>query len=1709
MRTVCTNYAGFVARAFFLLWLLPAALWATDYTWSPGGSGDKTNWFDANNWSPVGVPNNDGDTALILSVGNSTNVLLTNSTVRLSAFTITNATLTFSNWTTALMATNVTIQKGGVLTHAICDTNAAPSNTNRVYIVCTNLIIQTNGSINVNQKGYRGLGGSTTWAQGPGGGRSDAGGAYGGLSRTPPTANSGPTYGSSNAPADPGSGGGGPVSGEPGGHGGGAVWIEATSGVTINGTISADAEGKSNNGGGGSGGSIYIRCNTFAATNGILRAEGGQSLGGGASGGGGGRIAVIYDSTAQSNLNQTARPFLNLYVGGGWATTKSGYPGTLYMTDPSFFPCTNNVLHGGQLLIPGFTSWAPDTLTVDSGLAVFPAGFTLVVTNDLTLSGTGGGIRTTNGNVSVGRDVIANSTYRSDIYGGDAAVLTVGRDLVARQGEFHWYGICTNTCFFSIARNCLVTNGGSLHVHAGMTNGVTPDYGALMTVTGDVVVSSNSWIYPYSHPTNGGSALFRAQNVTILHTNGGFNADAKGFDGAYWGIRSAGFGPGCGDITGSGGYGGAGAKGSGGTAGIAYGSSNVPAMPGSGGGAQGGDSGGNGGGLVRIEAAGTVTVNGEIQARATLAARINAGGGGSGGGIYIVCKTFTGNSNAKLRASGGDSCYTWSGCGGSGGGGRIAVWRVGGAYNGTTDVSSGLAYDAARTGTNGTIVWILTGPVITNLWATNVTGAEASLVGSVSRTGMAPASVWCYYGITNGYEDKSAWWTNVYLGTQNVAYVTSNVSGLAAGTTYYFNFYASNSYADIWGSPPIPFSTVGSAAVNNDGGATNISPTGSTLRGDITGGNPTPDAYLCWGASPGTANTGSWDYVASLGPRVGAYALDITNLLANKTYYYRCYVTNSYGEGWAPSETNFTTRPPALNIADTQVVKGSLGTTTQAFFGVTLSATSAVDVTVGFAASNGTAAAGVEYDATNGTVTIAAGSIGNSITAVVNGNNLDQFPSRNFYMNLSSPTNGVFGDPQGLCTIVDTDSVAEVRTWTGSGDWWGSPTNWNPAGIPGPLDTALIQSGTATLSAAATVASLIVSNGGTLLFTNWTTVLTAGDVTIRSGGNITHAICDIGAAPSNTNRVYILCTNLTLQTNGAINVSQKGYRGLGGATTWAQGPGGGRADTGGAYGGPSRDPLTANSGPTYGSSNAPADPGSGGGGPVSGEPGGHGGGAVWIEATSGVTINGTISADGQGKSDNGGGGSGGSIYIRCRTFAATNGALRAEGGRNIGGGAASSGGGGRIAVIYDSVAQSNLNQTARPLLDIYVSGGGWSSTKSGSPGTLYMTDSGFFPCTNNILHGGQLLIPGFISWAPGSLTIDSGYAAFPPGFALTVTNDLTLSGTGGGIRTTNSQVSVGRDMIVNATYRSDIYGGDAAVLAVGRDLIVRQGELHLYGVCTNTCFFSIARDCLVTNGGSMHVHAGMTNGVTPDYGALMMVTGSIVISSNSWVYPYSHSTNGGSVLFRARNVTILHTNSGFNADEKGFDAADYSTRVSGYGPGYGSRSGGGGYGGAGGGGTGGGGGTAGITYGLSNAPAMPGSGGGGWGEPGGRGGGLVWIEAAGTVTVNGEIRARGSLTARVNAAGGGSGGGIYIVCRNFTGDSNGFMRANGGNANYTQSYSGGSGGGGRIAVAYQRLSFAGSATATNGLAYDAARSGANGTIVWRDLKHYGMVIAIQ
>ena len=112
---------------------------------------------------------------------------------------------------------------------------------------------------------------------------------------------------------------------------------------------------------------------------------------------------------------------------------------------------------------------------------------------------------------------------------------------------------------------------------------------------------------------------------------------------------------------------------------------------------------------------------------------------------------------------------------------------------------------------------------------------------------------------------------------------------------------------------------------------------------------------------------------------------------------------------------------PTLSINSVSLAEGNVGIT-PFNFAVTLSAASTTAVTVNYATSNGTAAAGSDYAAGSGTRTFAPGVLTQAITVNVTGDSAIE-PDESFFVTLSAPVNATIATAQGIGNIINDDAT--------------------------------------------------------------------------------------------------------------------------------------------------------------------------------------------------------------------------------------------------------------------------------------------------------------------------------------------------------------------------------------------------------------------------------------------------------------------------------------------------------------------------------------------------------------------------------------------------------------------------------------------------------------------------------------------------------------
>jgi hypothetical protein len=224
---------------------------------------------------------------------------------------------------------------------------------------------------------------------------------------------------------------------------------------------------------------------------------------------------------------------------------------------------------------------------------------------------------------------------------------------------------------------------------------------------------------------------------------------------------------------------------------------------------------------------------------------------------------------------------------------------------------------------------------------------------------------------------------------------------------------------------PYPALTVSNASVTEgNSGATNAI---FTVRLSAVSGRIITVDYA---TANGTAVAGS-DYVPTSGTvvfpagtsnqtiRVAVTGEKLSE--SNETFFVN--LTNPINANIADAQgmaTIFGVDPlPALSINNASVTENDDGTT-DAVFAVRLSTRSGKTITVNYATANGTALAGSDYVAQNGTLTFPPGVTNLPVTVTINDDGILE-TNETFTVILTAPVNATIADNRGVGTILDND----------------------------------------------------------------------------------------------------------------------------------------------------------------------------------------------------------------------------------------------------------------------------------------------------------------------------------------------------------------------------------------------------------------------------------------------------------------------------------------------------------------------------------------------------------------------------------------------------------------------------------------------------------------------------------------------------------------
>lgn len=187
--------------------------------------------------------------------------------------------------------------------------------------------------------------------------------------------------------------------------------------------------------------------------------------------------------------------------------------------------------------------------------------------------------------------------------------------------------------------------------------------------------------------------------------------------------------------------------------------------------------------------------------------------------------------------------------------------------------------------------------------ATNVQNGSAWLNGMLLSTGVAPTTVYVYFGLTNGLTNKAIWGPPIDLGVRAEGEKITTQVSVEQNKRYYYRFYATNTAGDEgWAAASASFILSIPPVLSVATGAAPVSYTSATLRGELLAGS-SADITLYWGA-----NTNAWAGTNNLGTcGQGPFRCILSGLNSGTIYHYRAYGVNAQGHGWSEIAM-FTTR---------------------------------------------------------------------------------------------------------------------------------------------------------------------------------------------------------------------------------------------------------------------------------------------------------------------------------------------------------------------------------------------------------------------------------------------------------------------------------------------------------------------------------------------------------------------------------------------------------------------------------------------------------------------------------------------------------------------------------------------------------------------------------------------------------------------------------
>ena len=199
-------------------------------------------------------------------------------------------------------------------------------------------------------------------------------------------------------------------------------------------------------------------------------------------------------------------------------------------------------------------------------------------------------------------------------------------------------------------------------------------------------------------------------------------------------------------------------------------------------------------------------------------------------------------------------------------------------------------------------------PTLSSPTSASISNTSAVLGGNISSVGNGTITEsGVFYSLTNGFADGAG--TKITGAATTTGAFTVPVSGLSAGTTYYYKAFATNSAGTGYTSQGTftTASVVVVAPTISNPAIVAANTTSATLTANISsdGGGALAEKGFYWSTTNGFANGAGTKVVAS-GTLTGSYSSSIGSLTPATTYYFKGFATNSAGTSYT-SQATFTT----------------------------------------------------------------------------------------------------------------------------------------------------------------------------------------------------------------------------------------------------------------------------------------------------------------------------------------------------------------------------------------------------------------------------------------------------------------------------------------------------------------------------------------------------------------------------------------------------------------------------------------------------------------------------------------------------------------------------------------------------------------------------------------------------------------------------------